>query len=292
MLLARAELLRTLGSATTAEESEHLCLRLEEAWPDFVVDAAEFGRTLLAAWRRTDRSVPAHKLAVTDLYLALACLKHDPSALQVLDRRLRDVALLLRSQANESQLEEAIQRSRERLLISAHGKAPKLALYNGRGPLSAFVRIVVLNVLRNLISTEGPQRNHREPGERDGHIASSLDVERRFGAIDQQVKFKEAFRAAVRALPLRDRTLLRLSVLEGLSIDELAPLYKVSRATVARWLSSARDALALTTKEHLQEYLKLDEVEAQRLLESVKTGFELSLSDVFRDSLNTRPGPK
>jgi DNA-directed RNA polymerase specialized sigma24 family protein len=40
------------------------------------------------------------------------------------------------------------------------------------------------------------------------------------------------------ALSPRERALLKLNLVDGASIDELAPLSQVSRATVARWLAA------------------------------------------------------
>jgi hypothetical protein len=49
----------------------------------------------------------------------------------------------------------------------------------------------------------------------------------------------------------RARNLLRQHVLDGLTIDELARLYRAHRATCARWLADARSELALHTRRHL-----------------------------------------
>lgn len=282
---SRSDLLRALKNAATADEVDQMLSQIEAAWPDVRVDAAQFAAALQAAWLKTDRSVPMGKLAVADLYLAFACLQNDPVALKALDRLLQDVTPALRRQADAHVVEETLQRTRERLLLPLGGNAPKLSLYAGRGSLSAFLRIVAINVLRNLISSDRHLQGQRESDDKLPAVNASTDVERRVGGMDQQVKFREAFREAVRALPLRDRTMLRLNVLDGLSIDDLAPLYKVSRATAARWLASARARLVALTKDELQATLRLDGLEAERLLESIKSGFELSLSGVLRESM-------
>lgn len=49
-------------------------------------------------------------------------------------------------------------------------------------------------------------------------------------------EFKFALTLAIDELSVRDRNLLRQSVLDGLTIDQLGKLYRVHRATAARWV--------------------------------------------------------
>jgi RNA polymerase sigma-70 factor (ECF subfamily) len=57
-------------------------------------------------------------------------------------------------------------------------------------------------------------------------------------------------------------------------------MQKVSRATVARWLASARDELKERTLNELVGRLKLPEAELESVLELVRSQLELSLSRV------------
>lgn len=52
---------------------------------------------------------------------------------------------------------------------------------------------------------------------------------------------KHAIEDAAAELAPRDRALLRLHLVERASIDDIAALYRVHRATVARWIQSARE---------------------------------------------------
>jgi RNA polymerase sigma-70 factor (ECF subfamily) len=61
-----------------------------------------------------------------------------------------------------------------------------------------------------------------------------------------------AVRAAVARLPVKERALLRLHLVDGMSIDALGARYQVSRSTAARWLAAARDALRALTREELE----------------------------------------
>lgn len=221
---------------------------------------------------------------VEGLALAVGCLAGNREALAQLEAEvLPKVARTLGRRAPRDAVDEAMQVLRARLLAAEPGDVPKLALYSGRGPLGAFVRIAAMNVLSNL----RPQVVH-ESDEALGRLPDASDLESQLGRRDQQLKFREAFRAAVQTLSPRERSLLRLSLLDGLSIDDLAPMYGTHRATVARWLSGARERLASATREILRVDLGLEPDEVERLLSSAQGGFEVSLSRALRETSPAR----
>jgi RNA polymerase sigma-70 factor (ECF subfamily) len=209
-----------------------------------------------------------------------ACLAQDPKALAELDALVATTVRALRRRANADELDELCQRLRIRLLVPVSGAAPKLALYGGRGSLAGYLRVVALNLL------------NRQQAERVDASAGALvaaadgrDWESQVVRVDQQAQFRQAFQRAVSALTLRQRTLLRLNLLDGLSIDELGPVYAVSRATAARWLAEARQALEQQTRREVASALKLDAHEVERLLASAQQGFQLSLDRALRESV-------
>ena len=61
--------------------------------------------------------------------------------------------------------------------------------------------------------------------------------------------FTDALSAAVSALSDRDRTLLRLYHVDGLSLEAMAALYRVHLSTVSRWLTCARENVAEVLRE-------------------------------------------
>ena len=85
----------------------------------------------------------------------------------------------------------------------------------------------------------------------------------------------------------RERSLLRMSLIDGLSIDEIAPMYQVHRATVARWLEAARERLAAVTRSRLAQALKLEPDAVDSLLASVQNGFDLSLSQALSSQVDS-----
>lgn len=224
------------------------------------------------------------ELDLEGLLLAHACLKNDATALRVLDGELLPpVAAALRRRASTDEVDEAMQVLRARLLVGAE---PKLAKFSGRGPLGAFLRIAASNVLSNL----RPVVANVNADDELAAVPDASDLESKLSRRDQQQQFRRVFREAVQALTARERSLLRLSLLDGLSIDELAPMYGAHRASVARWLSAAKERLSALTRSKLSVALQLPEDDVERLLTSVQNGFELSLSRALRESGN--PAPK
>jgi RNA polymerase sigma-70 factor (ECF subfamily) len=243
------------------------------------IDAAQLAQALLQRLpSRENFEDELLRLRLDDLVLALACLARDASALDELDVVLRQTIKRLGRRLGEGEREELEQLVRIRLLVGAGGAPGKLALYSGRGALGGFVRVVALNLLSQ----------RQASGQSDTALAALPDPsnwESRVLRVDQQLHFRDAFRRAVQTLTARQRALLRLNLLDGLSIDELSPLYGAHRSSVARWLAEARAALDAQTRKLLGELLKLSSEEIERLLSSTQSGFELSLSRALRESM-------
>lgn len=277
----REALGKTLGAHLTAMELDELDVSIREAWPAVSLDTDRFADAVLNAWDSGGRSEPISKLALVDLYLARACLEGNSEALKSMDSMLRTVSGQLARSNSHDFIDEVMQRVRLRLLVAVGGEPPKLSLYRGRGALIVFLRVVAMNVLRNL---KGSTAREVTDADHLAQLATSTDLESRVADVDRQQKFREAFRLAVVGLSLRERSVLRLNLLEGLSIDDLAPMYRVHRSTMARWLADARQALAAATREQLAIGLRLTSAEAEQLLSSLQSRFDLTLSSALRET--------
>lgn len=255
--------------------------RGREAWPAIRIDE-EVWLGHLAGRLREGAPLVAQLEAIDagGLYLAAACLRGVPAAIEAFEREvLPSAKRALLGRADAVVVDEILQRVRARLLTELHG-APRLAIYGGRGPIGGFVRTVAVHLLSD---DEAASR----PTEDDDALAAlpeAADVEAGLCRLDQQAQFREAFREALATLSPRDRALLRLSLLDGLSIDDLAPMYGAHRATVARWLTAARELLAARTRQALATRLGLRPADLESLLGGVLSRFDLSLSRLMRES--------
>jgi RNA polymerase sigma-70 factor (ECF subfamily) len=220
--------------------------------PDAKVDAWEFIAFVLA--RLPDGSVVEQvlpTLRTTDLYVVFACLVGDPVAVQHVEAEcIRPLqARLRRLRLTEADVSDTLQDAREELLVGDPGRPALLARYGGRGDLRSWVRVVVM---RNAVRA---RKGAREiPADDLAQIVAESVIDLDALAISAQVRamFREAFGSAILTLESRERNVLRLNLVEGVSIDRLAQIYNVHRATAARWVERARAKLETATLERLK----------------------------------------
>ncbi|MFY0530568.1 sigma factor-like helix-turn-helix DNA-binding protein [Archangium gephyra] len=78
-------------------------------------------------------------------------------------------------------------------------------------------------------------------------------------------------------MPERERALLRLHHIHGLTMDRLATMYGEPRSSIARRVMQARERLLKLTRGELASRLKLEGSELESLLGLVRSRLDLSL---------------
>ncbi len=122
--------------------------RGREAWPAIRIEE-EVWLGHLASRLREGAPLAAQLEAIDagGLYLAAACLRGVPAAIEAFEREvLPSARRALAGRADAAVVDEILQRVRARLLTEIHG-APRLAIYGGRGPIGGFVRTVAVHLL-------------------------------------------------------------------------------------------------------------------------------------------------
>ena len=255
------------------------------AWPAVALEPAVFVRHLaLHTPGQEDAAAWLATLHAADLHLACACAAGLPAALAAFDDRyLASLDLLVaRARLTPDALDELRQRLRESLFLPREGKPARIADYAGRGPLEQWLRVAALRTASNLRRSDRARPDHQQQGAGPEAIASidpELAVIRRRLGDD----FTRALRDAFERLDPRDRSLVRMHFSERLGIDQLAPIFQVSRATAARWLKQAREALVQGTLEALRSRLKMSQDELESLLGVVRSKLEFSLGALLRE---------
>jgi RNA polymerase sigma-70 factor (ECF subfamily) len=215
---------------------------------------------------------------VEDLALACACVVGDPKALAALDRQFfREIdGTATRLRASAAVLDDAKPRLRQRLLVAVDGARPRIAEYGGRGKLRTWLRVAITReVLRLLERTEAER-----PFDENRLAALPFradDPELLVMQAQAKEQFDVAFREAIASLTERERNLLRQSYLDGLSIDELGDLYKVHRATIARWLNKATETLFDRTRTRLMEQLAMTPELCDSFLRILQSRLDVSI---------------
>jgi RNA polymerase sigma-70 factor (ECF subfamily) len=196
------------------------------------------------------------ELAVEDLYLAFACACGVAPALEAFTRTVlgevdAHVAHVDGSAAFKDDVRAVLA---AKLLVAAPGATPAIADYAGRAPLSAWVRIAAIRAALNLRRGKAGEALRAAEREID-EIADAGDVE--LDAIRRRYRpaFEAAIAQALSTLPVRDRTLLRLRLVEGVEVDAIATMYRVHRTTVTRWLADSRATLFDETRRILTSEL-------------------------------------
>jgi RNA polymerase sigma-70 factor (ECF subfamily) len=93
----------------------------------------------------------------------------------------------------------------------------------------------------------------------------------------------QALRAAFASLTPRERLLFRMHFIDGLTIDRIGVVFSVHRATIARWLASAREMVVDRTMAQLGDELRLDPAEFESLLRVVRSALDVSLQGLLAD---------
>lgn len=250
------------------------------AWPGVNLSDDVIARNL-SDRLKMDPETQLENLHDADLFLAMALAEGDPAAMRAFETDLvpqMDIALR-RLRLGGGTAEEVKQALRFELLVGDGRK--KIADYAGRGELAAWLRVSAtrkaLKAVRKLDREETLDEillDHwpdATPGPERKHLRSQYTAE-----------LKKAIREAFGALEVRQRNLLRQHILDELTIDDLARLYRVHRATCARWLADARADLGKHTRKKLVQALGLgNKDEMDSMLRFLDSDIELSISRIL-----------
>lgn len=256
---------RTLEEACVAAEARHVGLR---------VNRAGFGSFL----REKTLATAGVPLAFGgDLAFAFCCSRGDDVAIAAFEATyMPPLARLLKQQGFSSDMaDEALQRLRALLLVSDSDSPAKISDYKGQGPLDAWLRVTATRLARKLIT-----RDKLANADGDEVLLETRtmgdDPELAFIKGTYRGAFRQAFREALTTLEPRARTLLKQHTIDGLSIDVLAPIHGVHRATVARWLQQAQVNLLNETRARFMALAKLGPDECESVLRMVESRLDVT----------------
>jgi RNA polymerase sigma-70 factor len=249
------------------------------AWPGVQVSEESIVKRL-AVRLQDEPETRLDDLHDKDLYLAYALAESNEPALRVFEAELVpqiDVALR-RLRLAGGTADEVKQALRFELLAD---ERKRIADYAGRGELAAWLRVSATR--KALKSVKKLDREETLDEILLDHWPNATPgPERRHLRTQYTAELKKAIREAFAALEVRQRNLLRQHIIDELTIDDLARLYRVHRATCARWLADARADLGKHTRKKLVSALGLpnkDDVDS--LLRFLDSDIELSISRIL-----------
>jgi RNA polymerase sigma-70 factor, ECF subfamily len=252
----------------------------KQRWPNVQLADDDFAVYLAA--RIGPGEDPRDQLAarhVDDLYLAFGCSIGDATAIAAFDAEiLREIPRALRrGDLDQAHLEDTRQQVAIKLLAET---GPAIAQYSGRGSLRGWVRVIAIRESARLLSGHAA---HEKPVGDDalfdavaqGVVASSAVKD------TYRQTFKRSFEEALANLSIHDRLLLRQHFIDGLSIDRLAALHDVHRATAARWIAKLVEKLLVETRTRLEATLEVTGEELDSVLRLIQSCLDASVGRVL-----------
>lgn len=240
-----------------------------DAFPGVRVDPNPFARFLA----RLTPSVAC----LPDVFLAFACSVGDVRALGYFDTLFlsRVRAAVAPFDASMAFADEVAQTLRARMLV---GPPPLIATYQGKGSLNGWVLVAATRLAidfvrerRRWVGTSGSEDSVFEA------LVAPIDTEREVLRARHGEALREAIRAAFESISSRERAVLKFHVLDGASIDTIARVYSIHRATAARWIQGVNATLRERTLARLSSALALGASEANSLLHTLFSEADVSL---------------
>jgi RNA polymerase sigma-70 factor (ECF subfamily) len=222
-------------------------------------------------------------LHASDLYVACGCSLGDPHAIMAFEHHYVSQISphLARSDSLPATSQELRQLLRERVLVAQDRLLPRIASYNGRGPLAGWLRMVAARLVIDL------RRAQKKEGVRDQGFAlplSALDPEIAYLKERYRKEFEDALEKAFDDLSVREKTIMRLYFLEEVGTAGIATMYQVSGRTVQRWIAATQASILARTRKILTEKLALSAGELDSLLGLVRSQLSVSLHRFLKKS--------
>jgi RNA polymerase sigma-70 factor (ECF subfamily) len=250
------------------DDLERLCAAATAAWPDIPLD-----RDAFAAAVAEKADLPATPELAAELHLALGCARGDDAAVAAFEARYLDVVTpaLAHMKLPAATVDDVRAAVRDKLLLPDGDRRPRILDYAGQGRLRGLVQVSAVRTAISMLR----QLDRELPIAGDDVAAGGHDAELVLIKEQYRAAFSEAFTAAAGALEKRDRNLLRLHHLGGVTLEQLASMHGVHRATIVRWLAAAREALFAGTRSRMRDQLK--DTEIDEVLELIQSRLDVSI---------------
>jgi RNA polymerase sigma-70 factor (ECF subfamily) len=219
-----------------------------------------------------------------DLFLACVALAGDGAAVGKLRRDYDPVIVGYTRHISgpTGSIEDVAQVVWAALLVGEPAKAPKLFSYSGIGPLAGFIGVTAQRIALKGIQRQEAAAHVAERASAESNVAGG-DAELEFMKQRYRSEFEHAVRAALDQLGDRDRMILRMRVVEGLTIDRIARAYRVGKATMWRWIDCVRQRVLEEIRRGLRQQIQLSDSQFQAFIAlfTSASALDLSISNIL-----------
>jgi RNA polymerase sigma-70 factor (ECF subfamily) len=244
-------------------------------WPSVSVAPELFAQML----RDTDVTADGMRQWPGDLYLACAAGDGNEVAVRIVDERFvsRLPARIRRLGSRPDAIADVLQTVRERLFA---GASPRIRAYNASGPLEHWIKVVAIRTAIDM-HRKDEAAPRAESAWLESIAATGVDATALLASVEYKRELESAIREEVEALSARDRAVLRLHVLEGVSIEKIALSYGVHRVTVARWVWTAGEAMLDGLRRRFQQRFGIIPPELDSLARLARSQLSLNLTELL-----------
>jgi RNA polymerase sigma-70 factor (ECF subfamily) len=273
---AGAEARATFDTSDLAGALAALYKRGRDAYPSLRVAEASFGRAVgRCAGLSTFRSLEA--LAAEDLYLACACAEGVRGAAAAFEAGYakavrRAVARVVEAGGDR---EDAEQRVRQHLLVGTPGAGPAVAKYPGHLPLAKWIPVVAIRLAISQNRTASSERRLRDKA---GAEAMGVSPEDMYMKAELKSAVEPAVSEALGRLAQRDRLILRLYLVAGMSTQAIGTSLDLSHQAVSKRLAKAREILLDDIRRNVASRLNVSEDEFSSLMRVVASQLDVNIS--------------
>lgn len=269
---------RDEGDVALLEFLETAYASARERWPGVELTKNRFAAHLGSVSPDEGDLVAALERAhCDDLYLARACAEGDPGALRAFEAEImpRVSAAIARVDGSRQFIEDIGSDLRVKFLVSGD-KPAEITRYLGRGPLAHWAQVAAMRLAMSRKRKKTREIAMDLPAVVDTLLADDPEI----APFADQVKkpFAEVFAAALTTLSRRERNILRLYLIDGVSAPTIATMYRVHRATVVRWITAAREKVHRETRRRLAEAVQLEGTSFESVVGMMWDGMDLSLA--------------
>jgi RNA polymerase sigma-70 factor (ECF subfamily) len=249
----------------------------QAVWPQVSLDAGAFARWALDAGVSLDALTNRGE----EMFLVAACVAQQPEALEAFEKSFLAglTSNVGRVVLSRDQVDELRQQLRVSLLM---GPTARIGTFRGQGPLGGWVQVCAVRLALRL----GANRHRMlmpDVDLLDQLVSRDADQE----LLAARSRYRDTFQAALEecfvALAPRQKTLLRMHFVDAMNIDEMALVFRVHRATVARWLVSIRRDVLAELCRKVSSNLRTSSSEFRSLVRLVRSDVRLSLRRLLGD---------
>lgn len=246
--------------------------------------AAHFGG-LVGAAQPADVLAHLDSLHAADVYVACAAGTGVASAAEALVAYCGPmVVAYVRAVDKDDALVDEVRQSVLHRLLTPESGPPRILTYGGRAPLPVWVGIAAQRSALSVLRSDGARARALGEAAREPWLGEQ-DPELRY----LRERYKDAFEAAVVAaiaeLPPRERALVRLQTVGGMTLAQMAPLYGVEESTVSRWLLRVRRTILEATQRKLSAAIGVDGDEFRSIARLVASQLDVSVARLLAQSV-------